>query len=99
MKRRNRILVMLQAYFDDSLGGNFHGRPMVLVLGGFIATAEAWAAFSDEWQRILDFPPRISVFKMNDAMLGKGELRGVPKDVRDEKIKLLASTANDHAIA
>jgi hypothetical protein len=43
---------MFQAYIDETLGESPHG---VFVMGGFISTAEAWAAFSDEWQQHLDY--------------------------------------------
>lgn len=54
---------MMKAYIDDS---NNSG-PAWLVLGGYIATAEAWAKFSDEWQEVLDLSPRLKRFKMSEA--------------------------------
>jgi hypothetical protein len=38
------------------------------VLAGFIAPAERWAAFSDEWQRCLDSAPSLKYFKMRHAV-------------------------------
>jgi len=36
-------------------------------LAGYIAPAEAWAAFSDEWQAILEMKPPLARFKMSEA--------------------------------
>jgi hypothetical protein len=58
-KRRRRQLLMLQAHIDDSKTDS-----QLFVLGGFIAPAEAWAAFTEEWQKELDQPPQIPEFKM-----------------------------------
>jgi len=53
----------IRAYIDDSGGG----VGPVFVLAGYIATAEQWAAFSDEWQAILDMKPAVKRFKMSEA--------------------------------
>ena len=47
--REGRIFLALEAYIDDS---KTDGR--VLVLAGFLAEAEKWAAFSTEWQALLN---------------------------------------------
>ena len=52
---------MLQAYVDASGTGD----PNALVIAGYIATAETWADFSDEWQKQLDEVP-LPRFKMNE---------------------------------
>lgn len=53
---------MLQAYADASTA-----HDELFVLAGYIAPAEKWAQFSDEWQAELDRPPnRLAVFKMKD---------------------------------
>jgi hypothetical protein len=46
----NRLLLMLQAYIDESYNDEKRGA---FVLAGCIATAEAWAAFSSEWARLV----------------------------------------------
>jgi hypothetical protein len=48
-KRRGRLLLVFQAYIDDSFESGD-----ALILAGFVASAEKWAAFSDEWQEIVD---------------------------------------------
>jgi hypothetical protein len=51
-KRRKRLLGMFQVYLDESVGDP---PQRIFAMCGFIGTAENWAAFSDEWQRHLDF--------------------------------------------
>jgi hypothetical protein len=65
-KRRGRWLLMFQAYIDDSNKGD----KKLFVLAGYLATVERWAAFSDEWQRLLDMKSphyrRLEYFKMQE---------------------------------
>lgn len=60
---REKILAMLRLYIDDS--GKEDQSP-VQVLAGYVATAEQWAMFSNDWKTILD-EAGIEEFKMNDA--------------------------------
>jgi len=53
MRRRNRLLAMFQAFLDESATGSVHEG--LFVMAGYVATAEKWAAFSDEWQQHLDY--------------------------------------------
>jgi hypothetical protein len=53
---------MLQAYVDESGTGD----PQYLVIAGFIATSETWAAFSKEWQSRLK-AAQLPYFKMNET--------------------------------
>ena len=63
VKRRRRQLLMLQAYIDDS--GT--GASDIFVLAGYIAPAESWAAFSDEWVELLNAPSLpLEYFKMSE---------------------------------
>jgi uncharacterized protein YbaR (Trm112 family) len=48
-QRRARLMLMLQAWVDES--GNESGD--AYVLGGFVSTAVAWESFSDEWFPLL----------------------------------------------
>jgi len=48
---RNKRLLMLRLYVDDS--GKTDQSP-VQILAGYLSTAERWAAFSIEWQELLD---------------------------------------------
>lgn len=45
-----RLFLVLQAYIDDS-----YNQDGVFVLGGHIASAEAWARFSGEWEKMRPF--------------------------------------------
>ena len=56
-KRRRRAIMVLHAYIDESEGGVAPGEPSSFVFGGYLASAEKWAAFSDEWQQTLDMRP------------------------------------------
>ena len=47
--RMGRRILFLQAYFDDS-----HAPGDSLVMAGYLASAEQWINFSDQWQEILD---------------------------------------------
>lgn len=51
---------MLQAHIDESIADG-----KVLALAGYVAPAETWADFSDEWQKLLDMSPRMEFFKMS----------------------------------
>jgi hypothetical protein len=61
-QRRKRQLLMARAYIDDSIRG------AAFVMAGYIAPAEAWAAFSDEWLSVLNMKPRLKRFKMKEAL-------------------------------
>lgn len=62
-RRWRRQLLVFQAYIDGSGTGAYD----VFVLAGYIAPAEEWAKFSDEWQELLDSPSlRLPYFKMSE---------------------------------
>ncbi len=84
-ERANTLFFMLRAYFDDS----DIGSGPVFTLAGFVAPAEKWARFADEWQRILDMSPKIRYFKQAEAMNFTGEFAGISEQSRDEKITIL----------
>lgn len=54
---------MLQCFVDDS---GYNNGP-VLILAGFIASPDAWLAFADDWQAVLDLPPRFDYLRMREA--------------------------------
>jgi Protein of unknown function (DUF3800) len=89
-----RVVVPIQAYIDDSGGP---GQGDGFVLAGFIAEAQAWLAFSDEWQACLNKAPAISRFKMRDAAGRRGGFAGFSKSARDDKLRALARVINHHA--
>ena len=53
------------AFIDDSAS---EGSPPMFVLGGYVASAETWAAFSDDWRAALAGPPKQKYVKYIEAM-------------------------------
>lgn len=94
-KRGRRHLAVLQAYIDDS--GNL--QDSALVLAGYIASVEQWAAFAEEWRRVLDMPLAIKYFKMNDAYRLNGEFTGFSERRRDERVQLLYEVIENNVAA
>jgi hypothetical protein len=63
-EREERLVMVLQAYIDDS--GNSPNE-YSFILAGFVATAEAWAKFCDDWQSLLGRPPGAAYLKTTHA--------------------------------
>src|SRR5712692_3495007 len=96
-ERGNRLLMTLQAYFDDS---GSHKKSTVFVLAGFISTVDRWKAFSDEWKVKLDEYPGVQYFKMSEAVSLRGEfLRGWTSSLRDQRVLELCEIIKKHALA
>lgn len=62
--RRNRKIMVFQAYIDESADGNLE---KALVLSGYLANAERWAAFSDEWDSLNKRDYQGAEFKMRSS--------------------------------
>jgi len=60
--RSARVMAMLQVYIDDSTEAG-----EVLILAGYVASAERWGAFSQKWQEQLSMRPRWRRFKMQEV--------------------------------
>jgi hypothetical protein len=92
--------MVLQVYCDDS-GTGGRGQHDVFVLGGWLADSNAWAGFAADWAAALSEPPSIAYFKMNEARVTRGQLRGQFKDwphkARDEKVSRLAAIVKKYA--
>lgn len=71
-ERRNRRLMALQAFLDDS--GSTKGP--TFVLAGFIASHEQWERFADAWAETLAEPPTVRFYKNSQAMSQKDEFDG-----------------------
>ncbi len=89
-------MAVLQGFIDDS-GEQELPRDPVFVLAGFIASAERWAAFSQEWQAALDAKPAIDFFKMNQAATLTGQFKGWTDIQRDKKVELLTGVIVKYA--
>jgi Protein of unknown function (DUF3800) len=86
---------MLQAFVDDSISA----KPPVFILGGYVAPAERWAEFSDEWQAVLEIPPRLEYFKMQEAWPCKGQFDGWSVKRRNERLGQLYAVIEKHVSA
>ncbi|MGC2421984.1 MAG: DUF3800 domain-containing protein [Candidatus Acidiferrales bacterium] len=84
---------MLTAYFDDSASEE---TDKLLVLAGYVHSAEAWARFSDDWKAIVDAVPTIRYFKMREAQNLSGEFLGWDVIARDAKVLSLADVIKRH---
>lgn len=76
----------LQAYVDDSLE-----RGRVLVLAGYISTAENWSRFSGEWEHALTMTPRMTRFKMSEV--------NIRNDRQMDRLRYLHRIIEDHVLA
>ena len=90
------VIMGLVAAIDDS--GTDGGK--VYVLGGLMATADAWEGFSEEWREALDAhnPKRIEFLKMKQANAREGQFAGFNDGERDAKLQSLALIAKKYAI-
>lgn len=81
-----RLLVALQAYIDDSFDAEH------FVLAGYVASADAWEAFSREWERLLPYGLRDEqgyYFKM-------AEMAALPE--RKERVAAFYRVIEDHVL-
>ena len=83
-----RDLMMLQCYVDESVCNDGH----VMVMAGFIASAEKWEVFSEEWQECLDMKPRMDYLHMTDAVRSWGT-------ESQERVARFHRIIDNHAIA
>jgi hypothetical protein len=88
-----RTLVIWRAYLDDS--GRADHSP-VLVLGGWIAPISTWAEFVPHWDAMLEMPPRLEYFKMNEAAKLRGQFVSWSETRRDERVALAYKTIEEH---
>jgi hypothetical protein len=91
---------MLQAFIDDS--GN-DGKSPVFILAGYIASAENWEGFSDEWENTLkpEDGMHLGVLKMADVYRNRvrgSRYYGWADDQRDQRLKKLIKVINNHAL-
>lgn len=94
-ERISRKLAMLTAFFDDS---GTHRKGPFCVLAGYIANADQWKAFSDEWDTELRSEPKLAHLKMSQANVKDGPFRGWDTLAIERKVTRLAEIINRHAI-
>src|SRR2546426_7052304 len=75
---------MKQAYFDESSDGE------VFLIAGWIAAAEGWERFNEDWRRTMAAAPAIRYFKHHEAMSFEGEFHGWTEEDRDAKVMAMA---------
>lgn len=95
-QRERWPIVALQGWVDDSGEQDAPDDP-VFVLGGFIASASQWAAFSKEWAEVCDADPAICYFKMAEAASFRGQFDGWSVEARDEKVSELTAVIVKYA--
>lgn len=87
---------MLTVYFDDS--GN-DGRSPMFLLSGYASTEERWTQFTEDWQRELDFEPRIEAFHMSQAWSKKeGSWARMDDAERDRRVARFATIPGKHGL-
>jgi hypothetical protein len=87
---------MLTFYCDDS-GTNY--RTPFCVLAGYIARAESWERFSDEWKAELNRSPYLKCLKMSQAYALKEQFSGWTESDREDKLVRLARVIQKHVSA
>jgi hypothetical protein len=79
---------MFAAYLDDS-GSQKEGP--VFVMAGFVAGWSAWMSFSEEWQAALDKEPKLTYFKVKEAIRLEEQFGRFTERERDERCRELFS--------
>ena len=93
---------MLRAYFDDSRQDEKAGVQGVYTLAGYVGEATKWAQFADAWKEALHAPPRrldyLKTWQAYKPRDPKSMFYGWTDKEREDKLLLLAKTANAHAL-
>lgn len=90
--RAQKVLVMMQAFSDDSMSGE---GSKILLLAGCVQKYPVWADFTLTWEAALARRPSINYFKMREARLFIKQYGWKAKE-RDAKIDLLADVILQH---
>jgi hypothetical protein len=72
---------VFQAFIDDS-----GTHVPVFVLSGFISSVPDWEQFSHRWRRLLDEPPRLKYFKMQEASKPSGQWQNYKVADRNRRV-------------
>jgi hypothetical protein len=88
-------MIKLRGFFDES-ETNQPPDKEIFSMGGWVATAETWDRFSDDWDTVLQEPPAIDYFKHHQAKSQSGQFEGwLPQDA-EKKIMALARVIDRH---
>jgi len=93
-QRSKQLIMVMKAFIDDSGKDD----PPVYVLAGYIARAEQWVAFSDEWSAALH-EAGLTHFKMQDAFTLSGEFKDWTPERRDQALVRFASIIRKNVLA
>jgi hypothetical protein len=91
-KRRQRLVLVMQAYIDDCT------EPPAFVLAGFLARAGEFGAFTEKWSAALAKPPKLDYFKMREAFGRHGQFEGWSIENRDARLAELVAVIKEHVI-
>jgi len=97
-ERERRLIMSLQAYFDDS---GSEPQSSVFLLAGYIAKADGWREFTDRWQACLDEAPGAAYFKSAEAFNLRDEFslaKGWTRALRDARVIALSKIIADHCL-
>src|ERR1017187_8242419 len=94
--RQGRCIVVLHGFVDDSRTSDGSGHTNVFVLGGFLATADDWIQFSDEWEDTCDREPKTLDWHMAEAFRIKGRYHWRNETDRDARIRELVTVVLKH---
>jgi hypothetical protein len=84
--------MVIQAFVDES------ASDPVFVMGGYSATAERWAAFSEAWGAELAREPKLAYFKTKEAASRSGCFDIFTPDQRDSRVSNFVKIINDHVL-
>jgi hypothetical protein len=86
--------VALQAWIDDS----GKGQPPVYLLAGYLGAPSQWAAFSHDWDEMLQGPPKLDYMKSTEASRLKGQFLDWPASERDKRQLAAVSIIKKHGV-
>jgi len=89
------VQAILQVFVDESGRGQSSAAHVV---AGFVASAETWLAFSEDWQAALDADPRLEYLKAREAMHKSGQFAGWSDGDRDRRIDAFLSVIHGHQL-
>ena len=92
---KDRILLTLQGYFDDS---GTHDESASTVVAGYLSTAEQWEIFDQEWRSAIE-PWGVDQFHMAEFANRAPKYQSLSETQRRFGFARLAKIINTHAIA